>query len=461
MSRLLPVWLAVACAAPAPDTDPPPDTDPVPGGTDGPPRPPLPLPPEAEDLDPAPDVLEVRLEAAPHTFSIGGETVEGYAYNGSVPGPTLRARVGDTLVATVINRLDVPTTVHWHGAGAPYPMDGVTWTEDPIAPGETFVATFRLTRAGTFWYHPHFDTARQVDLGLYGALIVEDPDEPAVDHDVVVLADSWGEAGSRTPSEGADHHGLDGADLAWTFNGALDPVLPVGAGETVRLRLIDVSNTGYLDLRTTEGIRFVAGDQGLWGTPRAQAPVMGPGDRLEAEVRPGGAPEHLELLPYSLYGGPTGEGDPVARLSVVPDGPAPRPAPIAWPIAPAPPSPDPGRTDLRFVLQGDATEPAWFINGEVFPDVTVPRLALDDDVIVEVRNVSPTEHPFHMHGHAFEILSRDGVPALERQVEDTVNVRIRETLRLRFRATLPGFWMTHCHILPHADGGMMTVVEVR
>ena len=88
-----------------------------------------------------------------------------------------------------------------------------------------------LTHAGTSWYHPHFDTARQVDLGLYGALVVTDPDEPAVDRDLVVIADAWGEHDARTPPEGDNHHGLDGAGMTWTFNGAIDPVLDVEPGE--------------------------------------------------------------------------------------------------------------------------------------------------------------------------------------------------------------------------------------
>lgn len=456
--------LLVACTGPDTDTEVDTDTgtlDTDDTDTDPEPieRPVLPLLPEAEDLDPAPDVLSVRLVAAPHRYTLGEDTVDGFAYNGSVPGPTLRAKVGDTVIAEIVNQLDVPTTVHWHGPGTPYAMDGVTWTQAPIAPGETFTATFTVDRPGTFWYHPHFDTARQVDLGLYGALVVEDPDDPEVDHDIVIIADAWGEAGSRTPTEGENHHGLDGVGLEWTFNGVLDPILPVAAGETARLRIVNASNTGYLDLVPTENGRFIAGDQGLRTLPR-ERDLLGPGDRTDVALRVGDGAEGLGVLDYSLYGGSVNDGVELARLDLVPEGTAAVPAPLAWPFPDAGPSPDPGRTDLRFVLQGDATRDAWFINGEVFPDVTVSRLALGQDVIVEVRNISPTDHPFHMHGHPFEILSIDGVPVEVRTVEDTINVGIRQTVRLRFQATNPGFWMTHCHILPHADGGMMTVVQV-
>ena len=86
-------------------------------------------PADAEDTDPSPDVLAVTLRAAQQTYVIEGREIDGYAYNGQNPGPTLRLKVGDTLNATLINDLDVPTTIHWHGISVPYEMDGVTWSE--------------------------------------------------------------------------------------------------------------------------------------------------------------------------------------------------------------------------------------------------------------------------------------------------------------------------------------------
>ncbi len=98
-------------------------------------------PPEAEDLDPDPAVVHVRLSAAPatHTFLLpdaegGAVEVAGYAYNGGLPGPTIRARVGDTVIVEVENGLDEPTTVHWHGLEVPFAVDGVPWMMEPAAP---------------------------------------------------------------------------------------------------------------------------------------------------------------------------------------------------------------------------------------------------------------------------------------------------------------------------------------
>jgi FtsP/CotA-like multicopper oxidase with cupredoxin domain len=111
---------------------------------------------------------------------------EVWTYNGSVPGPELRFRQGERLKLEVENALGAHTTVHWHGIRLPNAMDGVPrLTQAPIgANGGRFVYEFDLPDAGTYWYHPHLGEGEQLGRGLYGALIVEERDPPAVDRDV-------------------------------------------------------------------------------------------------------------------------------------------------------------------------------------------------------------------------------------------------------------------------------------
>ena len=377
-----------------------------------------------------------------------------YAYNGQVPGPEIRATVGDRLVVTLENATDEPTTIHWHGLHVPYEMDGVTWQTDPIAPGETFVYTFDLLQAGTFWYHPHFDTAHQVDGGLFGALVVSEAEPPEVDEDLVLIFDLYSESHDEETA-----HAPERFPQPWRVNGELAPTLDVPAGSRVRGRLINVANHGYLALGWP-GLRQVGGDQGLFPTPlEPDAIRLGPGQRAEVEWLVGDAPIVVETLPYSQHGGET-YGDPATVLTLGPVGTGAAPAPGAFGNKTVAPTPDPGRTDIVYVLQGSDAAESWLINGERFPDVTVGKASLGDEVILEVRNLSPTRHPFHTHGHAFEILSVDGVPPVQRTMSDTIDVGIRQVARLRFVATNPGAWMVHCHILGHAERGMMTVLEV-
>lgn len=458
MRRRATTTLALFLVGCTPPSDPEPETptEPTPAIA-----PAFANPAEADDLDPATGILSVRLVAEDVELDVGGESVSGFAYNGQVPGPTLRASVGDTLRVELENRLAVATTIHWHGVDVPYAMDGATWQLDPVGPGETFIYEFILGEAGTFWYHPHFDTERQVDRGLYGMLIVEDPDEPEADAELVLVFDDWGE--STDPDEegdgGANHgHGAALPD-PWLVSGLVGPEAVVPAGSVLRLRLLNVSNAAYADV-SWPGLRQIATDQGL--LPALEEPssiLLAPGDRAEAELLVGAERVELTSSAYSLNGGAT-PGDPTLLMSVTPEGEADAPAGLDWPWPGGTPSDDVPWTDLIYVFQGDPLTGEWLINGETYPDVTVRELPLNSDVYVTVRNLSPTEHPFHLHGHSFEVVSVGGVPSPRRTIEDTVNVRIREDLRLRLIADNPGDWMTHCHILPHAHGGMMTVLRV-
>ena len=436
-------------------------------------RPALVSPAEATDTDPAPDIVHIRLTAARHRFDVHDTSVDGFAYNGQVPGPTIRARLGDRLIVDLDNQLPVATTIHWHGLKVPYSMDGVTWQHAPIAAGARFQYTFQLTQAGTFWYHPHFDSSEQVDRGLYGVLVVEDPAEPRTDAELILVLDAFGEgraeADGGAPSEGdagvtADGgaaHGGGGAhqDRArlWTVNRQHMPLARLTGGQTVRVRLLNASTGGYVDLRQP-AMRQIASDQGL--LPKLRLPsslVLAPGDRAELEWLVGSDGFMIENAPYSAQGG-AAVGAPEELLSVAVDRPAAAPSGRSWAFSGRAPSADPPYSDIVWVLQGEGDR--WFINGELFPDVTIERLAYGANAIIEVRNLSASEHPFHLHGYAFEVLSAGGKRALDYTLEDTINVPTYGTVRLRLRADNPGDWMAHCHILSHAEGGMMTILRV-
>jgi uncharacterized membrane protein len=126
------------------------------------------------------------LEASVIRWSIlPGETVEAYAYNGQVPGPTLRVTEGDRVRINVTNRLPESTTVHWHGLVLPNEMDGpAEITQAPIEPGHSYSYEYTVGQHGTYFYHTHDHVDRQQSLGLYGTLII-DPKNP----DDVIPAD--------------------------------------------------------------------------------------------------------------------------------------------------------------------------------------------------------------------------------------------------------------------------------
>ena len=118
-------------------------------------------------------VKEFRLTAAPLQWEVGpGKVKDGFAYNGSIPGPTIRVNEGDPIRIIVQNNLDEETVVHWHGMILPHAQDGVPpFTQAPIPPGANFTYEFVAEAPGTHWYHSHID-GDQVGKGLHGSLEV-------------------------------------------------------------------------------------------------------------------------------------------------------------------------------------------------------------------------------------------------------------------------------------------------
>src|SRR5690242_19866538 len=141
-----------------------------------------------------------RLTAAPGRVDLGGPVVDTWSF-GTVPGPTIRARAGDRVVVDLTNGLPAPTTVHWHGIALRNDMDGVPdMTQAPVAPGGAFRYDFTVPDPGTYFFHPHVGV--QLDRGLYGVLVVDDPAEPgAYDQEWVVVLDDWVDGTGQTPDQ--------------------------------------------------------------------------------------------------------------------------------------------------------------------------------------------------------------------------------------------------------------------
>lgn len=222
---------------------------------------------------------EVRWTLAP------GVEVGALAYNQQVPGPLIRARVGDRMRVEVKNDLSEPTSVHWHGLVLPNAMDGAGGvTQGDIMPGETFTYRFRLRQSGTFFYHSHTQGDRQVALGLSGALIIDGgPTEP-VAADVAMMLGEWtiGPEGNMPAMEFAD-----GLPNWFTINGKSWPAterIRVKLGQSVRIRFIGSGQFIHPMHIHGGSFRIVATD----GNPVPKAAqlskdtvLVGPGERYD------------------------------------------------------------------------------------------------------------------------------------------------------------------------------------
>lgn len=414
-----------------------------------------------------------------------------WAFNGAVPGPELRVRQGDTLRVSVENGLAEDTTVHWHGLRIPNAMDGVPHlTQKPIGPGETFIYEFAVPDAGTYWYHPHQRSSEQVGRGLYGALIVEERAPIAVDRDVTWVIDDWRLDAQAVidPSFGnmmdASHNGRIGNTV--TVNSTIPDRFAVRSGERIRLRLINAANARTFGLEFTGHEPSVIALDGQPVEPHAPdggRVVLGPAMRADLildmtgkpgksfAVRDGYYPDARYRLLDLAYGPePLRDGPPDTAIAL-PSNPLPEPdlsGAVRHEIVFAggmmgamPMAMMGGRSvGMREMMQNGM---AWTVNGvaaighDLDPVVTVER---GRTCVLALRNDTAWEHPIHLHGHSFRVLTRNGMPVARRPWQDTVLIAAEEVVEVAFVADNPGGWMFHCHILEHQEAGMSSVLRV-
>lgn len=428
----------------------------------------------APDLDLDPDTVSVRLTATPAALEVlPGRKTELLTYSGSLPGPLIRAKRGDRLRIELENRLSEPTTIHWHGMRVPNAMDGVPDATQPaVLPGARFTYDFVLQDAGTFWYHPHHASLAALGAGLYGAVLVEDPgEEPDLGDDLVlILSDlSLDEAGRRQ-SEALDPGTVVAGNQGNVvlLNGQVRPTLPAMAGRRQRWRVLNAARSRYFKL-SLPGHTFlqIGSDAGRLELPVAHTePLLTPGERADYLIDLHGAPgtsTELVALPVSR-GLPLPESEQVTLLDVriveatkPPSPPLPSLARAVTPTDPAGAVPVP----VALTVDEGETTTTMGINGVPAAHHTPIHARVGETHVLVVENQTPYDHPFHLHGFFFEELDASGAPLRPLSRKDTINVAPLATRRLLVRYDdRPGMWMFHCHILDHAQAGMMGMIHV-
>lgn len=426
-----------------------------------------------------PGTVEVSLvaEAARMTLRPGGPT-EVFTYNGTIPGPTLEVREGDRVIVHFVNRLNTPTTVHWHGLHIPFDADGSPF--HPVEPGETRVYSFTLRpgSAGTYWYHPHPNhaTGIQVAKGLYGAIVVRAPDDPlprGLAEQLIVLADNrFLPDGSIDLPEMGSHQAIideeNGREGDVLFvNGQVMPTITVGSGEVQRWRVINASASRVYRLAIPgQTMLHIGSDGGLFEKPVTVSEItVANGERVELLVIGNGKPGEstvLQSLPYDRYINQTRPTDWEKNrdlLTIQYRRPSAHGAPTIPAVLRQIPVLDTADASVTRVF----TLSQGLINGKMMDMDRIDFTAkLDATEIWEIENIVGMDHPFHLHGFQFQVIDRNGVPEPFRSWKDLVNVPKHQTARIIVRfANYPGKWMFHCHILDHEDHGMMGILEVK
>jgi FtsP/CotA-like multicopper oxidase with cupredoxin domain len=428
------------------------------------------------DRNPDPHIVEIDLDARAADVEIAGQNVHAWTYNGSLPGPLIRAAVGDRLIVHFTNRLPAATTVHWHGVRVPIEMDGVPGiSQDEVKTGETFTYDFVLRDAGLYWYHPHVMSAAQVGFGLYGALLVEDPNDGVgvADERTFVLSDlGFDKHGDPdSPDTGGSAGMVFGREGEFLLvNGKNHPVITARAGASQRWRIVNTAKSRFF-LLDLEGQNFhvIGRDGGLQERPTDDNELLiTPGERVDVIVQPAGKPGSSIMLRAMLYNRGYGsvEYRAIEDLMTVQfskDAAVTR-APLPAVTRDIPAATAAGATTVNFVLTQPKIEnkkPEFRVNDQPFWSAEPYRAKLGESQVWVVKNDTDWDHPFHLHGFFFQVLDDKNQPVRPLAWKDTVNVPMKTTVRLLVTFDeRPGEWMFHCHILDHADGGLMGTVVV-
>ncbi|MBR2689098.1 MAG: multicopper oxidase family protein [Aquamicrobium sp.] len=427
---------------------------------------------------PEPQILKPRKIEAKLTGT--DLTRDVLTYGDAGMPPVLRMKKGAAFAARLVNGIDEPTTIHWHGIRVPNKMDGVPFLVQPyVYTGDQFDYAFTPPDAGTFWYHPHCNTLIQMGHGLTGVIVVENPSDPEFDAEVVLNLRDWRLGGDGQFIE--QYRPRDAARTGTfgtvrTANWIEQPQYDAPSGGLVRLRVAITDVTRIYSFRVQGADATVIA---IDGNPLPKPfPLdliqLGPGQRLELAIRmpdKEGALVSLEDI----------RGTKSAVLATLRSSGASLRR-DARDLAPLEANPIEhvdvaSAQHIRLALSATAENVAadsicgslgysfWAINKVPWPgdtpDPTAPlaELKLGKSYVIDMENLTPHAHPIHLHGMSFTVLSSS-----KRQVQplisDTYLIQADEKVQLGFVADNPGDWLLHCHIIEHQKTGMTSYLRV-
>ena len=443
-------------------------------------------------------LLELDLSARESLVNLGNRQASLLSYNGQIPAPRLEAKPGDKVRLHFTNNLKQPTNIHYHGLHIP-----LTGNADnvflKIEPEKKLTYEFQIPNnhpSGTFWYHPHLHglVAEQLFGGLAGLFIVrgkldEVPELKAAQEEFLVLQDfSLDEDGRRSDSAHMSlMMGREGDVI--TVNGRVNPSIALAKGGLLRLRILNASPSRFYRLALEEHSFYqLATDGNSLSEPiEVSELLLTPGQRADVLVKGAVRPRaddrrkgmrtktdkesgqyRLLNLPYDrgsmgmMGGGMMGRrnnSDAPTALATVNYESAVESLTLPTKLASISALPEP-QTVRRFELNhgmSPAVGMAFLINGEPYShDVIHTQVKLNTIEDWELINTGVMDHPFHIHGSAFQVISRNNKPESLLAWRDTVLVKRGETVRIRipFR-DFAGKTVYHCHVLDHEDLGMM------
>ena len=430
-------------------------------------------------------LVKYKLEANKSTFNFKEKFKANLLlYNNENPGPLLKAKVGDILKIDFKNNLDQPTSIHWHGIKNINKMDGVPYlTQDPIQPGETFSYEFPVNQSGTYWYHAHFESWKQVAKGLYGPLVVNDETDDFIEDDIVILADDWRLNKKYQIDEKSfgslmdwSHAGRVGNWL--TINGKKSPQYSIKENSIARLRFINASNARILKFGSSLKNNNIIAIDGFAINPISVKDfTLAPGQRIDLLINT------VDLLKVDFFEISYTKQLKVFTLNVTKaDNKTNDITNINFTSNWILPKLDNAKT-ISIRMQGGAMgnlskanldgvekdfrtlatedKKLWAFNKEIGSyEYLLATVKLNQVVILDVWNDTRWPHSMHLHGNHFFVKSQEFKGNNDYILRDTYLMQAGEKAKLIFVADNPGKWLFHCHMLEHAASGMVSYIDV-
>jgi FtsP/CotA-like multicopper oxidase with cupredoxin domain len=421
-------------------------------------------------------IVSYDITAAPGTVNLGpGYPAEpAQLYGGTVPGPVLRATVGDTLRVRLRNQLGTNTILHVHGQPLRLGMDGVPAISRPeIAPGQEFTYELDNLAAGTYWFHPHSQQHHQLNGGMYGVLIVDPANpasDPAYDIEQVIVLDDWDPSITGGTFAG---HILNGK----TSDG--QSAISVTAGQKLRLRILNAAaRTNYIIALDGHQMTVTHKDGNRVQGVATDAIPIGIGERYDVIIdctNPGVWSLAASTLQNRLsnvvrgiirYNGQVGpDPTPTAVPANLSSGALLNYGQLAS-YLPSAITATPDRTyPIALSVQPGPGGGQWMINGEQWPAITPTVVSYGETIQFNLTTSTPSPHhvhPMHMHGHFVRLMGTAG-GTTHAPLMDTVLIRPSgqpgDAWSVQWLADNPGSWLYHCHEMQHMSLGMMTLVD--
>ena len=396
--------------------------------------------------------------------------ISAWGFNNSLPGPVLKAKKGDEMVIRVKNDLPEATVIHWHGIRLPAAMDGTDSVQEPIEPGQEFEYRFTVPDAGTFWYHSHFNETKQMERGMYGALVVEDELDPVFDDEKIFVIDDIKlnrnnefKTGNLVQSWIERHDGRQG-DIV-LINGTEHPVIDISAGQTERWRFINAASARYVRLSLSgKTFRIIGTDGGLIEKPvEVTEAMLIPGERIDIAVGPFDENDtfSIDSLNYNRMTFVKSKNIQMAtvRVGAIKPSVAELPERLRT-IELLAPQDAPINRKIKFSVGASLKHGIDFlVNGEMHNNDK--PVYVDELQVWEIANTSLMDHPFHLHGYFFQVIEENGKAPAYKAWKDTYNLKPKSKIKIAWLPdNRPGMWMYHCHILEHHEAGMMGHFEV-